>query len=72
MATGKYSRDARCPFYKTDRERQIKCEGYREDMTSTHLNFMHPDHLKKYMRIYCCDQYEDCPLYQLIIQEKYQ
>lgn len=71
MATGENSRDVRCPFYKTDKRCQIKCEGYRADMTSVHINFMTPDHHRKYIRLYCCDRYRSCYMYKLIMKVKY-
>ncbi len=36
-----------CPFYKTDRRCQIKCEGYRADMSSVHREKAPRIHLRQ-------------------------
>lgn len=71
MAKGARSRDAVCPFYKSDTDRQIKCEGYMEGMTSVALNYALPAYTTYHVSKLCCKDYRQCEIYQLIQRERY-
>lgn len=71
MAQGVRSRDVVCPFYLSDDNNRIKCEGYLEGMVSVHQNFEAPHFLIYYMRKLCCAHYWDCEIYQMINRVKY-
>ncbi len=61
-----------CPFYrKVDRKHiTISCEGLF-DGSVTKLQFRHMDQVAKHTDMYCCDDWESCPVWQLLMTYKY-
>lgn len=58
-----------CPFYKYINGRTIICEAIKYG-SSTGTRFMSDKQMKAHLREYCCDNYQQCYLYE-IIEKKY-
>lgn len=54
------SQDVICPFYKDETANTIRCEGVISDACVN--NFINKSEKKGHREIYCCDDYEKCPL----------
>ena len=69
MATSWASADVLCPFYCTDSEKEIKCEGafYKSQIKNSFKSNMDKEEA---MRAKCKANYESCPFYKAIM-EKY-
>lgn len=62
--------DVRCPFYKHDDGRgRITCEGI-VDQSSTALIYGRKGDFLKQMEVFCCQHYECCEVYRMLM-EKY-
>lgn len=67
--------DVRCPFYKENAPKDmIVCEGVGDNMVIEH-KFMYRSEDKKkekkkeYMNKYCCNAYESCLVYQMLMKK---
>lgn len=62
--------DVKCPFYKHDDGRgRITCEGIVDQSSSIQSFVRKTDYLKQ-MEVFCCEHYECCEVYQMLM-EKY-
>ena len=70
--TSKWGALVKCPFYKSDREknRSISCEGVFEGSISEH-RFRRQRDREKQLRLYCAADYSKCEIYQAIMEAKY-
>lgn len=65
----------RCPFYKETPHRDvIMCEGVEDKMVIEH-RFMYRSEEKKqmkkadYMKRFCCNHYENCPVGKMLMKK---
>lgn len=59
----------RCPFYKRDDgRRRIVCEGIMDD-SSICLTFQFDNLFKRQMETFCCEHYDRCEVYRMLIQK---
>ena len=71
MATTWQSVHVRCPFYRSDGEREISCEGLWPGTTLTVTRFRAPRQTLEHMQRLCMSRYTQCRLYSRI-EEKYE
>lgn len=64
MPTPYESEKVKCPFYKDEKDRDIKCEG-DVSKVCTH-SFKAPSKKQKVKEKYCNDQYTQCPHYKAV------
>lgn len=64
---------ATCPFYKNDDmgARSIVCEGI-VDKSSILLRFSRTDDYRIQMEVFCCQHYEKCEIYRMLMENKYE
>lgn len=69
--TGTYLQSfVRCPFYKKDDgKRRIVCEGI-VDNSSIYLVYRYNNLFKRQLKTFCCEHYENCEVYRMLM-EKY-
>lgn len=60
--------DVQCPFYRTDSDRRITCEGIIDGSTLT-LYYRKKQDYKIQMRTFCCNHYEKCEVYRMLLQK---
>ena len=72
MSSGSYRQvNVQCPFYRNDDSRwKVVCEGIVEGSTLS-LNFKDRKDLNQQMDIFCCDHYENCEVYRMLMDYKY-
>lgn len=64
------SKNAKCPFYNSDKNKQtISCEGV-ETGTTIHVAFDTVAHLKQYKKAYCNSRYMGCRI-AVMLNDKY-
>ena len=76
MPSGSYRQVyVRCPFYKyDDGTRRITCEGLvggKED-SSLALIYKHKADYETQIAAFCCEHYEKCEVYRLLMENKYE
>ena len=74
MATKDYE-DANviCPFYRKSRVGKVNriiCEGI-SDKSSISQIWSEKKGIQRHMKQFCCDQFSDCYLHQMLMWEKY-
>lgn len=70
MSKGKHYSEAKCPFYKSDSDRCVMCEGIN-DKTVIKLVFGNNQDFVKYFRTFCgSNQYQRC-IINRAVNEKY-
>lgn len=57
--------NVKCPFYRTQGKKWVKCDGIEEGTTITQ-DFASEVQKEYYQEGYCWDAYAKCPLAQLI------
>ena len=70
MAKGKCYDTAKCPFYLTDSTFSITCEGLY-DYSYLGLRFNAQADKNKQTKLFCCEEYNKCELYKLLMRAKY-
>lgn len=60
MATKKYDKNAKCPYYRKDVDIRLVCAGIAEDMQSVNLVFRDRESLLKYRRTHCNRNCDSC------------
>ena len=72
MPSGSYKQvDVRCPFYRSDDSKNhITCEGLVYNSTLT-LNYRKVCDYRQQLEIFCCENYEKCEVYRMLM-EKYE
>ena len=70
MSSGSYRQVyVRCPFYKhDDGRRRITCEGIVEDSSLALIYHKKADY-ETQIRVFCCEKYEKCEVYQLLMDK---
>ena len=73
MASGSYRQiEVRCPFYQSDDDkRRIICEGIVDGSTIA-VNYRRRADLQKQISIFCSKRYENCEIYRMLMNEKYE
>lgn len=61
--TAKY---AKCPFFGHDDKQRIACNEGVEEGNYIHLAFGHTETKREYRTARCDDDYESCPIYQML------
>lgn len=59
-----------CPFFKDTRnnDQSIVCEGVKPN-TSIHITFKNKPQQKKYAEEFCCDNYKQCRIAQMLFKK---
>ena len=70
MATTYRGVDAKCPFYIQDSAKTIHCEGLSEGET-IRRKFDDEVLCTRTFRGSCCGRYNECPVYKMITEIKY-
>lgn len=72
MPSGSFIKvDVRCPFYRSDDGRQrIDCEGIVDGSTFS-VRYPRRSDWKIQVDTFCCDHYERCEVFQMIMDAKY-
>ena len=61
----------RCPFYHSDKVgKQIICEGLIDGCSLT-LHYMQKSDWLNHIQGVCCEQYEKCDIYRMLMETKY-
>ena len=61
-----------CPFYKYDDGRfRVTCEGVI-DNSSTALIFHRKADFVKQMEVFCCENFTNCEIYRMLMENKYE
>ena len=70
MPSGSYRQvHVRCPFYKfDDGKRRITCEGIIDD-SSLALIYHNKCEFETQMQAFCCDRYNNCEIYRMLINK---
>lgn len=63
----------RCPFFQSDNgdSRSLRCEGYTEGGMAIVSCFRTLKQRERHLDMYCTSQYEKCPVYKMVYDEKY-
>ena len=62
----------KCPFYcGDDGKRQLSCEGIVED-SLINWKFKTKQSFRQQMEIFCCQYYENCEIYRMLMENKYE
>ena len=64
-------RDARCPFIKTAHGKCVECEAPMDNAKQI-LHFRTEAQMEKHARNYCCENYQYCELYRIVMAAKYE
>ena len=59
-----------CPFFKDYQKHTIRCEGYLEGRNLI-TTFEQAEDRSGQMRIFCCEHYEKCEVYRMVMESKY-
>jgi len=74
MPEGNFSKaDIVCPFYRRSCEgklNRIVCEGVSECSTLAQT-WSGKKRMQKHLKGYCCENYSECPIYRMLMREKY-
>lgn len=73
MAAGSYGRvNVKCPFYRYDTRKpwKITCEGMKPKSTISQV-WERKRGFEKQLEQFCCECYEECAVYKMIMSEKY-
>jgi hypothetical protein len=54
-----------CPYYMSEAQQAIKCEGV-EESASSHLTFKCREDKRDYQEKYCCGAWKDCRLADML------
>ena len=74
MPTSRTDTRVKCPFYQYDeslgkkKQHRITCEGLVEDSTLV-LNFKFKQDCKIQINTFCCQHYERCEVYRMLMQK---
>lgn len=71
MAKDYVAKNAVCPFYHSEREQLVKCEGPVIG-TSTHLVLGNKQDKRHYKSLYCQKDYEKCLIHRMLSAFKYE
>ena len=72
MPSGSYKQVAvLCPFFRTDDGKQvIVCEGFGDSRSLTQT-YRYKKQYETQMKVFCCEHYRNCEVYQLLMESKY-
>lgn len=62
------SAEAECPFYRSEGEQKIYCEGVQEG-TSIHLAFGSKTDTVRYRNSRCCDKFQHCLIFKALLKK---
>ena len=64
--------DAQCPFFQSDvqKQKRIICEGI-VDRSTLALYFDLKKDYEKQLGVFCCEHYNKCEIYRMIMAAKY-
>lgn len=66
-----YKTEARCPFFKAALRTRVTCEGPIDGALI--MLVMHTRRqMDKQLRIFCCEHYEKCEIYRMVMAAKYE
>lgn len=66
-----YKTEARCPFFKSAVRTRVTCEGPIDGALI--MLVMHTRRqMDKQLRIFCCEHYEKCEIYRMVMAAKYE
>lgn len=70
LATSRMDKRVQCPFYHQDiaASRRIICEG-PIDGSSISLTYVAKQDYKQQMNIFCCEYFQNCEVYQMLMQK---
>lgn len=70
MSSGSYKQaDVLCPFYKyDDGKKRITCEGVMGNSSLT-LIFRKRAYYEQNIRSLCCERYDSCEVYKMLMQK---
>jgi hypothetical protein len=60
-----------CPFYQYDDGRRLVCEGVFDESVLVSL-FRNKSSCQSQMRIFCCDHFDKCEIYRMLMALKYE
>ncbi len=60
--------DAKCPFYKRSNKNSISCEGIVSNSSLT-IGYVSPKEKATQKRVFCNDRYQNCEIYQMLMQK---
>ena len=64
--TGRFaSAEAECPFYRTEEQKRISCEGFQRGM-NVQLSFMGAKRKEKYSHDRCKGNFNKCIIYKAL------
>jgi hypothetical protein len=68
----KAKQDAKCPFYKSndDKQRRILCEGIIDQSTVALTYCLRADYDTQ-LGVFCCEHFKKCEVYRMIMEAKY-
>ena len=72
MPSGSYKQVyVRWPFYRSDDgQRHITCEGPTDESSLT-LNFPRKSEFETQITVFCCEHYQNCEIYRMLM-DKYE
>ena len=62
------SKEVDCPFYHSEDNQKLYCEGVR-DGTSIHLAFASSTLMQDYKDTYCCDEFGECLIADMLYRK---
>ena len=73
MSSGSYRQvHVGCPFYKFDDGRsRVNCEGIVENSTLALIFHKRADY-EQQMELFCCQYYQKCEVYRMLMENKYE
>ena len=61
-----------CPFYMSDDgTRRVVCEGV-VDGSNLSISFLRRADYETQMSVFCCQHYEKCEIYRMLMESKYE
>ncbi len=64
--------DIKCPFFKNIKKgTTIICEGPYDGCTGISLSHETKGEMDKQRKLFCCDRYQNCEIYRMIMAAKY-
>lgn len=71
MSSGEYRQVyVKCPFYRFSTPTTLSCEGLGDAQTIK-WTFIKKAELNKQMEVFCMDHCENCELYRMLLEAKY-
>lgn len=70
MATQYSSANVMCPFYKGEDRHNVRCEGL-DGCESLGIGYRTMGDKQNWQEAHCDTDYESCPIFRLIMKEKY-